>query len=215
MRTLLSLLAVAFLAVSPSRPWAASPQKGAEGKSSSSSGAAPSGTAASSKPSASSSHQALALSRALVPKETWDRLLDRSAQGLSEAVSRSLATKGAKVPTDLQGSIRRELSQSLKYEGAVDTQAQALQKRFTPDEMDAAAKFYGSPVGQKVLQRLPEAQSEVGDALQEQLATVVPDIVHRVAPDAMSPGGAAGPQAGAPSAGEASAPSQGTGTTTP
>ncbi len=149
-----------------------------------------------SQPQAHPSSEARALSRSLVPRQTWDRLIDRSAQGLSEAVSRSLANKGAKVPDSLQGDIRRELAQNMKYEDAVDAQAQALEKRFTTEEMDSAARFYGSPVGKKMLERLPEAQSEVGSHLQEQLAMVVPEILHRVAPEAIEPGSPSGPQEG-------------------
>ena len=212
MRYLLSLSFLLLGAVPAWTPAASPPGSADERRAPSAASSSSSSPAAQGKPATPSSRKALALSRALVPKQTWDRLLDRSAEGLSQAVSRSLSTKGAKVPDDLKGSIRRELGQSLKYDSAVDTQAQALQKRFTPDELDTAAKFYGSQVGQKMLQRLPEAQSEVGDALQEQLASLVPEIVHRVAPDAMSGmAGGAGPQDGAPSDGAPSAPSEGTG----
>lgn len=199
-----------LLSALPALVWAG-PSNKTTGSEGSSAARAP---ATQGKTAAAPSTQARALSRALVPKRTWDRLLDRSAEGLTEAVSRSLSTKGAKVPTGLHENIRRELGQSMKYESAVDTQAHALQKRFTEDEMDSAAKFYQSPVGQKMLQHLPEAQSEVGDALQEQLAVVVPDILHRVAPGAMEPSGGGangGPQAATPP----SSPSpgeQGTGT---
>jgi hypothetical protein len=208
----LSLFAIAVLATTPSLPGAAPPQKT---KDSAAGPGAPPSSSAESKPAPPASSQALALSRALVPKQTWDRLLDRSAEGLSQAVSRSLTTKGAKVPDGLQGNIRRELGQSMKYDSAVDTQAQALQKRFTAQEMDTAARFYSSPVGQKVLQQLPEAQSEVGDQLQQQLATVVPEIIHRVAPDAVSsvgPSDGSPAQEDGPSAASPSPRSQGTGT---
>jgi hypothetical protein len=210
MRHLLPI-AIAVLAAAPSSPRSA-PRQTTTVDPAAPPPAASSGAAKSAAPA---SHQALAMSRALVPKQTWDRLLDRSAEGLSKAVSRSLASKGSKVPDDLQGSIRRELAQNMKYDSAVDTQAQALQKRFTQQEMESAAKFYASPVGKKVLQQLPDAQSEVGDQLQSQLAMVVPEIIHRVAPDAVNPGGpsdGSAPQDGAPSAGSPAPGENGTGT---
>jgi hypothetical protein len=132
--------------------------------------------------------QARALSRALVPEPNWERLLDRSADGLSEAVSRSLAAKGEKVPDDLKANLRKELGKDMKYGEAIDAQAQALDKRFTGDELKKATAFYESPLGKKMLDRLPEAQSEVGDKLQERLATVVPGILQRVAPSAIGGG---------------------------
>jgi hypothetical protein len=62
-------------------------------------------------------------------------------------------------------------------------------------------------VGQKVLQQLPDAQNEVGDKLQEQLAMVVPEILHRVAPDAMGPSGQeSGASSNGPGAPPASSP---------
>ena len=206
------LLAVALLLAAPASTRSDTVTAPGQAKAASPPFAAP---ASEGKPAAHPSGQALAMSRALVPKEIWERLLDRSSEGLSEAVSRSLTNKGSKVPSDLRGSIRRELSRNLKYDSAVNTQAQELQKRFTQQEMESAAKFYSSPVGQKVLQQLPEAQTEVGNQLQEQLATVVPEIIQRVAPEVASPGGQGDsslPQDGAPSGRSPSPGQEGTGT---
>ena len=72
---------------------------------------------------------------ALLPKpaslpSAWPSqgLLDRSAESLSGAVARSLSAQGEKVPGDLQTSLRKELGSSLKYDEAVDAQAQALHR---------------------------------------------------------------------------------------
>jgi hypothetical protein len=154
-------------------------------------------------PGPAPSKQGRDLSRALVPQKTWEGLLDRSAEGLTSAVARSLTAKGEKVPSDLQHTIRQELGKSMSYQDAVDAQAQALQKRFTPAELEQAAKFYESPLGKKMLDELPAAQGEVGDQLQERLASVVPDIIHRVAPSAMEgagQGAGASPPSARPSA---------------
>ena len=186
--TFLDLLALAL-------PALAAPQSSTQGA------AQPRGTPeAKEKPP---SEQARALSRALVPEPNWERLLDRSADGLSEAVSRSLEAKGEKVPQNLASDLRKELGKDMKYADAVDAQALALEKRFTGDEMKKATDFYRSPLGKKMLDRLPEAQSEVGDRLQERLATVVPGILERVAPSAVGGGGAGDePDAGGTGEGE-------------
>lgn len=160
---------------------------------SSTSPAAPAAPKGQSSQAKAPSAQARALSRALVPEPNWERLLDRSADGLSDAVSRSLSAKGEKVPDNLKANLRKELGKDMKYGEAIDAQAQALEKRFTGDEMQKAAAFYTSPLGKKMLDQLPEAQSEVGTALQERLATVVPGILQRVAPGAI--GGPEGPGA--------------------
>lgn len=162
------------------------------------------GAAATTPPKAAAgptpSTQGRQLSRALVSQKTWDTLLDRSAEGLSSAVARSLSAKGEKVPADLQATIRTELGKSMKYEEAVDAQATALQKRFSPAELEQATRFYDSALGKKMLTELPAAQGEVGDQLQERLTAVVPDIIHRVAPGAMGGAGAPG-KPGAPPTG--------------
>ena len=81
----------------------------------------------------------------------------------------------------------------------MDIQAQALAQHLTPDELRKVASFYSSPAGKKVLERLPEAQSEVAQQLQARLATAVPEIVQRFAPKALGPqGGSSVPGVGAP-----------------
>jgi hypothetical protein len=126
------------------------------------------------------------LARALLPQQEWDRLLDRYASTLSGQVSESLLGRGEKVPDDLQGSIRRELGQRIEYKQMVEAQAQALAGQFTAEELKRTAAFYASPVGKKVLDKLPEAQAQVGEDLQARLATAVPQIVQRLAPKALA-----------------------------
>ncbi|HEX9308502.1 MAG TPA: DUF2059 domain-containing protein [Anaeromyxobacter sp.] len=143
---------------------------------------------------------ASALARALLPQEQWDRILDRYATSLSGQVSDALSRGGEKVPDDLQGNVRRELSQRLPYQETVEAQAQALAKEFSADEMKKAADFYVSPLGKKVLEKLPDAQTEVAERLQERLAVAVPEIVQHLAPKAIQPppgGDGAGGSAGA------------------
>jgi hypothetical protein len=126
------------------------------------------------------------LARALLPQQEWDRLLDHYASTLSSQVSESLLGQGEKVPDDLQGNIRKELGQRIAYGQIVESQAHALAGRFTPEELKSTADFYASPVGKKVLDRLPDAQSQVGEDLQARLATAVPEIVQRLAPKALA-----------------------------
>ena len=129
------------------------------------------------------------LSRLLVSQQRWEQLLDRYAAALTGQVSKTLSSKGEPVPSDLQNTMRKQLGDRMPYQKTVDTQAQALAKQFTPDELKKIAEFYGTPTGKKLLDRLPEAQNEVGQQLESQLAVAVPDIVQKVAPKALpSPG---------------------------
>jgi hypothetical protein len=143
------------------------------------------------------------LAKALLTSEQWGKILDSYASSLSGQVSQSLMANGEKVPDDLRPKIRAELEKALPYRETVDAQAQALSKELTPDELKKTATFYKSPLGKKVLDRLPEAQSSVAKQLQTKLATAVPDIVNRVAPNAMkgSPHGGPAPGAQAPQGG--------------
>jgi hypothetical protein len=127
------------------------------------------------------------LSRLLVSQQRWEQLLDRYAAALSGQVSKTLASKGEPVPSDLQTTVRKQLGEKMPYQRTVDTQAQALAKQFTPDELKQISQFYATPAGKKLLDRLPEAQTEVGQQLESQLAVAVPEIVQRVAPKALPP----------------------------
>jgi hypothetical protein len=127
-------------------------------------------------------------------------VLDSYASSLAGQVSEALLARGEKIPDDLRPKLRAELGRALPYQQTVQAQAEALSKELTPDELKKTAAFYRSPLGRKVLERLPEAQSSVAQQLQGRLATAVPDIVTRVAPQAMAgkppPGG--GTDGGAP-----------------
>jgi hypothetical protein len=146
------------------------------------------------------------LSRALLPQQQWDRLLDSYASSLSGHVSQALMSRGEKVPDGLQASIRTELGNRLRYEQTVDAQAEALAGQLSPDELKKAVAFYSSPAGKKVVEKLPEAQAETGEDLQQRLATAVPEILQRVAPGALAPPD--GSQGGG-EAGEQTPPAQG------
>jgi hypothetical protein len=183
-------------------------------------GPAAEGSAAGAKPAAGGAKGRAAappaahdLARALVSNEDWNRVLDEYASGLAGHVANSLTARGDTVPEDLEPSIRRQLGQELPYEHVVDVQAQALAKQLTPDELKKAASFYGSPLGKKVTQGVPKAQSELGQQLQARLSTAVPQIVKRVAPKAAAgdeaTSGAGGPGAGAQGTGSAGDPPAG------
>jgi hypothetical protein len=147
------------------------------------------------------------LARALVSNEDWSRVLDEYASGLAGHVAESLSARGDAVPDDLEASIRKQLGQELPYQHVVDAQAQALAKQLSPDELKKAASFYASPLGKKVTQGVPKAQSELGHDLQARLSTAVPQIVRRVAPKAMAGEAPGRDDAGKRGTGSTAAPS--------
>ena len=152
------------------------------------------------------------LARALLTQEQWSRVLDSYATSLAGQVSEALLAKGEKVPDDLRPKMRSELERALPYQQTVQAQADALAKELTPDELKKTAAFYASPLGRKVLERLPEAQSTVAQELQGRLATAVPDIVKRLAPNAMAakpPPAGGGATGAAPDGATQSPPVQG------
>lgn len=175
----LAVLAALALAVVPAAPRAASDagaSKDAPGAS-----ASPRAGAAAKPPAAATD-----LARALLTQEQWGKVLDSYSGSLAGQISQALTAKGEKVPTDLRGKLRAELEKTLPYQQTVDAQADALAKTLTPDELRRTAAFYGSPLGRKVLDKLPEAQSQVAEELQGRLSTAVPEIVNRVAPNAIA-----------------------------
>ena len=161
----------------------------------------PHGGAAATRPPAAAND----LAKALLTSEQWGKVLDSYASSLASQVSQALLAKGEKVPDNLRGNLRTELEKTLPYQQTVQAQAEALAKELTPDELKRTAAFYGSPRGRKVLEKLPEAQSEVAQELQGRLSTAVPEIVNRLAPKALSGGagaaGSSGPSSGTGSSG--------------
>lgn len=200
-----TLVAVAGIALlTPLAPRAATTQDAPAAPGTRGSAAPKGGAAAKPAPSPAAKD----LSRALLSSDEWNKLLDRYSSSLSGQLTQSLQAQKEPVPDDLQANLRRELGQKLPYDQAVNAQASALANHFSSDELKQAAKFYASPTGKKVLAELPQALSELGDELQGQLATTVPEIVARVAPKALpgsdsstGSGAAPGPDGGAPGAG--------------
>jgi hypothetical protein len=141
------------------------------------------------------------LARALLTEDQWSKVLDSYASSLSSQVSQALLSSGEKVPEDLRGTLRAELGKALPYQQTVQAQAEALSKELTADELKRTAQFYSSPLGRKVLEKLPEAQASVAQQLQGRLATAVPEIVNRVAPKAMSGSPHGGGASGGPAQG--------------
>lgn len=141
------------------------------------------------------------LARALLSREQWNKVLDTYAGSLTGQISQALQASGEKVPDDLRAQLRGELDRAIPYQQTVDAQAAQLAKALSPDELRKTASFYGSPLGKKVLEKLPEVQTAVAQQLQAKLATTVPEIINRLAPKAMagSPhGGPGGPGPGGP-----------------
>jgi hypothetical protein len=149
--------------------------------------APPGGTAARPGADSTPSPSARELSRTLLPEARWDRLLDSYASSLAGQVSQALVGRGEKVPDDLEPKIRGELGARFRYDDTVDAQASALQRQLTPEEMKKTAAFYTTPTGKKVIEKLPEAQAELGEHLETRLSAAVPEIVQRVAPAALAP----------------------------
>ncbi len=137
-------------------------------------------------PSAPPSEAARQVARDLIPKEKWDKLLDGVAAGLSQQVGGALVQGGEKPPKDLEAKLRSQLGNEMSYEQTLDTQAQALSRNFTNDELKAIARFYETPTGKKLVTELPKVQGEVSDALQVRLSEAVPKVVEKVAPGALA-----------------------------
>jgi hypothetical protein len=178
----------------------ATPPGGSAAGGSSSQGGAGAKPGAESKPEPTSPPppEANDLARALLSQAQWSRILDSYATSLSGQITQVLTSKGQTPPEGLRPRLRAELEKALPYDETVKAQAEALSRQLTPAELKKTANFYGSPLGKKVLDRLPEAQAQVAEKLETRLQTAVPDIVNRVAPQALAarPGTGKPPQSG-------------------
>ncbi len=150
------------------------------------------------------------LARTMTPEPAWNEMMDAYATALSGQISTALASSGKEVPTDLNAKVRAELASAVKWEQAVDLQAQALGSRFSADELRSIGKFYGTPEGKKLLRELPIVSRQVTDQLQERFSAQVPQIIQRVAPAlASTPEGGAAGEGTKPDAGSKPSEAQG------
>src|SRR5690349_6782314 len=75
------------------------------------------------------------IARLLIPEASWNKSLDGYASTLSQQMSGALAAGGQKPPGDLAPKVRSDLAGALSYQQVIQIEAQALARRFTPDEL--------------------------------------------------------------------------------
>jgi hypothetical protein len=113
-------------------------------------------------------------------------MLDSYASTLSTRISGALNATGKEAPKDLTSKIRTELDGTMPYARARRLEAEALNKKFSEQELGTIESFYLSPAGQKALRELPTASREVSDELETRMTEQVPKIVQKYAPSLAS-----------------------------
>jgi uncharacterized protein len=101
---------------------------------------------------------ALELTRLVVPKETYDAMLDQMMTNLMASMTQA----GAKISAKDAGKLKDAVAEVIPYDEMVQWNTEIYASKFTADELKELIKFYNSPVGKKAAKILPEITGEVG-----------------------------------------------------
>ena len=91
------------------------------------------------------------------------RLMEVQSKGMQQMVHDQLAQGTGSVPADFDTRLKKamdDLIKNIPVDEITQAMIPAYQKHFTHGDIAAMNAFYSSPIGQKVLQELPEVSQE-------------------------------------------------------
>src|ERR1700739_4007001 len=97
--------------------------------------------------------------------------LERAAGG------RSLSAQQQQLHDEMRTRIQGMLKDELAWPRLEPQMVEVYRSTFTPAEIDAMLKFYGSPGGQAVVAKLPQATQQMMQLTQERVRALMPRIV--------------------------------------
>jgi uncharacterized protein len=95
------------------------------------------------------------------------RIMEVQAQSMQQMLRQMILKDKGKVPSDFDSKFKKEMEDLIKGMPAdeiVQAMIPAYQRHFTKSDLEAMNAFYSSPVGQKVLQQLPDVIQEGNQA---------------------------------------------------
>jgi hypothetical protein len=92
--------------------------------------------------------------------ERWEGLRAASAAQYVAFFRSQVEKAGGVVDDGLEAAVRTWLDEMIPFSKALDIQASLLRKHFTDVELAQLRDFYRSPLGKKVLERMPEIQKD-------------------------------------------------------
>lgn len=112
---------------------------------------------------------AVQVAREWLSPARWEELRAASAAQYATFFRSQVEKSGGEVDDGLEAAVRSWLDEMIPYAKALDIQSSLLRKHFSDVELTQLRAFYRSPLGKKVLERMPEIQRDsLGLWFQEQ-----------------------------------------------
>lgn len=137
-------------------------------------------TAAVAAEKADNSSVAAKLSRIMLPKSTWDQMLEAIEASQLQMIEQVARGADAEAGKKAMAKARESIARIMPYEEMIDLQAGLLAKYYTAAELQELVKFYGSPLGKKSLQLAPEMMKDVMGVLQERMMRELPRLTNEI-----------------------------------
>lgn len=118
------------------------------------------------------------------------RTLEAQSQGMQQLMHDQIIKDKGSVPPDFDTKFKKEMDELVKgmpIDEIVQAMIPTYQKYFTKGDIEAMNAFYSSPVGQKVLQQLPDVMREGMQAAMPIMSDYISEWKERMQKDLQEP----------------------------
>ncbi len=103
---------------------------------------------------------AVRVARAFLTPESWNRYVDATVAEYAAKYRAMAENHGSTADAGLEPALRAYYVKALPYEELLDLEASLLQKHFTEVELQELLRFYQTPVGRKMVEKMPEVHRD-------------------------------------------------------
>lgn len=103
---------------------------------------------------------AVQVAREFLTPEFWSRYVDASVAEYAAKYRATVEKHGGTADAGLEPALRDFYVKALPYKELLDLEASVLQKHFTESELQELLRFYRTPVGRKMLEKMPEVHRD-------------------------------------------------------
>jgi hypothetical protein len=109
--------------------------------------------------------------------QTMSTILNQTKSGaMQQMFGVTLTPEQTKESEELQGKLAAILTSALSWEKLKPIYVKLYADTYTEQEMDGIIAFYKSPAGEAMLAKTPEIMTKANELVQQQMATVMPEI---------------------------------------
>jgi hypothetical protein len=103
---------------------------------------------------------AVRLAREFLTPDLWSRYLDATVAEYAAKYRSTVEKRGGTADAGLETAIRDYYAKALPYQDVLDLEASLLQKHFTEPELQELLRFWQTPLGRKMRDKMPDVQRD-------------------------------------------------------